>query len=257
MMKNVLALLFLFTVSMAVNPYEFMPCSFQITTYTRILSGGSLLGTSDDTVYRDHDNLWRWDSDFTGVSGIFEAHVWSVIWRPDYNASYHQNMMSGACLKNNGGSTMYPYPYDWMLSKFDQLTWTKEECTYNDKPAYRYNAKGKSTRYQFNVELDTYSLLTGEFLHANGTVESNMIDVEFETDVNQFVSHKPVPAKLFMTPCEKLVYPSDPSKEFVDVCYNYKTHSSSLAGSAGFAITPSVFVLFVSLLAIFLICIAL
>jgi len=262
-MKTIVALILLFTFAMAFNPYDLMPCSFQITTFTRIYSGGAVLGTSDDTLYRDHDNLWRWDSDFTGVTGLFDGHMWSVVWRPDVQASYHSNLKTGVCLKNNGGSTMYPYPYDWVVQKTGKVDWTSEECIFQDKPAMKYTGKAKSSSYQFTLETNIFTTKNGDFIFANGTVLSNMVDIVFTTEVGQYVAYNPIAPKIFLpvdrkemkTPCETVIYPADPSKEFTQVCYNHETHSSSHSGA--FAINPSIAFILASILAILMICVAL
>jgi len=267
MNKIVIALIALFAVSMALDPEDIMPCAFQITTYTRILSGGALLGTSDDTLYRDHNDLWRWDSDFTGVTGLFDGHMWSIVWRPDLDSSYHSNLMTGKCLKNNGGSAMYPIPYKWVEQKTGPVDWTQEECVYNDKPAIKYTGKAKSTSYQFTLETNIFTTKSGDFMYANGTVMSNMVDIVFTTELGQYIAYSPVPPKTFMpqdanfkdaNKCEAVVYPADPSKEFSQVCYNHGPQpSSSHAGGSAFAINPSISLMLISLLAILMICLAL
>jgi len=252
-MYSLLALLLLSTVSLAFDPYDFMPCAFQVTTYTHIYSGGAEIATSEDALYRDHDNLWRWESEFSGLSGLFDSHVWVVIWRPDYGASYHHHLLSGQCLKNNGAKQMYPYPYEWIASKMSSIEWSEDYVTFDDKPSVKYTVKGKSTQYKFTLEANIFTYKTGEFVFANGTVQSNMIDVEFKVDVNQFVTNTPVAPKLFQTvkPCEEVTLPADPSKDFSKLCYRHPTSSSSTG--AGFAVIPSIFTLFV----ILLVCIAL
>jgi len=255
-MSRVFALLLLCAVALAVDPHDFFPCSFQSTTLTHILSGGVEVATSEDALYHDHDNLWRWDSEFSGLPGLFEPHVWSIIWRPDNGASYHHLMLEGVCKKNNGGSKMYPYPYDWISSKTDGMTWTQEECVYNDETVWKFSGKGKSTQYKFTLESNLFMKKNGELVFSNGTVQSSMIDVEFKTDINQFISHARLQPKLFQTapPCPAVTLPADPSREFVDVCYRSTTSSSS---NAGFAVKPSILALVASILAALVICLAL
>jgi len=263
----VLGLLLLSAVCLAFDPYDFMPCSFQFTTLTHVYSGGTQIATSEDAVYRDHDNLWRWESEFSGLSGLFDPHVWVIVWRPDNGASYHHQLLTGTCLKNNGASKMYPYPYEWVESKTDGIEWTMDDCIFDDQPAYKYTAKAKSTRYKFVAEANLFAYKkNGQFVFGNGTLQSNMIDLELRIDVEQYVTRTPLPPKLFQTskPCPETSAPADPSKDFARLCYRSSTSSSSATTSsqsqqsgAGFAVKPSIVAVVASLVAALLMCIAL
>jgi len=93
---------------------------------------------------------------------------------------------------------------------------------------------------------------------SNGTLESNMIDVEFYQDVNQWVSNTELAPKLFVLSSDKcpvLTLPAEPSKDFAKVCY--KSPNTSSATGAAFAVKPSIVALIASFLAVLLICIAL
>jgi len=246
-MYSIIALLLLSTVSFALDPNDFMPFAFQVSTLTHIYSEGSEIATSEDTVYHDHDNLWRWDSDFSGVAGLFDPHSWIIVWRPDNGASYHHQMLTGQCLKNNGASKMYPYPYDWIASKCDNLTWSEDYITLNGKSAIRYSAVGKSSRYNFVLNTNIFTSTSGSFVFANGTVESVAIDINFVVEVNQYISNSPIDPKKFTVskPCPETTMPADPSRDFTKFCYHTPSSTSS---NAGFSVIPSIVALFFALL---------
>jgi len=258
-MYSLVALLLLAAVSSALDPYDFMPCSFQVTTFTHIYSGGVEIATSEDALYRDHDNLWRWESDFSGLSGLFDPHMWVIIWRPEFDASYHHQMLTGTCSKNNGGEHMYPYPVEWISGKCDHLTWSQSDIVFNGKPAIMYTAKGKSTQYQFEIVSNLISSKNGEFLSGNGTVKSMMIDVDYVMDVNQFIPYKPLASKLFQPtePCPEVDVPKEASKDFVKLCYQHAPLSAGSSSNAGFAVNPSILAVLASVFAALLMCIAL
>jgi len=231
-MNSFCVVLLLASAALALDVYDFMPCSFELMTFTRVLSGGAELTTSKDAIYRDHDNLWRWDSEFNGMPGLFEGHEWSVIWRPDDGASYHDFTLEGKCLKNNGGKKMYPFPYDWMVSKTDGVTWSKQNCDYNGESAIQYTGKTTSKAYGFTSVMNLFQLRkTGSFVFGNGTVESSFIDLTFEIEVTKFTHNSPLPASVFVTsaPCPATTIPADPSREFQQVCY---AHPNPLISSS-------------------------
>jgi len=237
----------------ALEPSEFLPCSFQVGAKTHILSGGVEVANSEDIVYHDHDNLWRWDGQFSGLPGLFDAHEWSIIWRPDNGISYHLQTDTGVCKENNGGSKMYPYPYDWIASKTDGVVWTQQDVTYENSAATMYVARAKSTRYKFTLEASLFVLKSGELVYGNGTLQSSLIDVEFTMDINQYIFRKHIPAQYFMTarPCPVTTRPAEPSKEFTNYCY------VANPSSAGFAVKPNFLAVVAALLAAFLIYMAL
>jgi len=258
-MYSLVALLLLAAVSSAFDPYDFMPCSFQVTTLTKVYSGGTEIASSEDALYRDHDNLWRWESDFSGLSGLFDAHSWVVVWRPDYASSFHHDMISGKCLKNNGGKYMYPYPPEWITSKVDTISWTQSDVTYNGKSAVMYTANGKNIHSNFEVVANLIASKDGfNFYGANGTVKSALIDLEFQMEVNQYVAYKPLASKLFQPsePCTEVTIPAEPTKDFARLCYQHTPLSNPSSSNAGFAVNPSILAVLASVFAL-LMCIAL
>jgi len=102
-----------------------------------------------------------------------------------------------------------------------------------------------------NVQLVV--LKSGELVYGNGTVQSSMIDIEFTMDINQFVSYRPIPGKIFQTaaPCPATTLPAEPSKEYSRFCY------VSNPSSAGFAVKPNFLAVVAALLAALLIYMAL
>jgi len=258
-MKFFFAFVLLCALSFALDPRDFMPCSFQVMTHTDIMSGGEKLGESKDAFYHDHDNLWRWDSEFDGIPPIFEGHTWSAVWRPDYGNSYHDEGLQHECVLNDHQDKMPEFPIDWMLNKFGGGTsWTDQEVTIDGAAAIRYTATGHSDEYKIDLVFNLF-FQDGEVLFANGTMKSDFIDIDYHTKVHQYTAFQPVPAKVFATCSSKDIppttLPADPSREFRNLCYrDPKRHSSS---SAAFTIKPSFVSLFAAVLMVLLLCIAL
>jgi len=252
-MYRLIAVLLLSAAAMALSPDDFVPCSFQAMTYTHIRSDGVEIATSEDALYHDHDGLWRWDSEFSGLPGLFDSHVWSLIWRPDNDATYHHEMLEGHCFMTR----LYPYPFDWVASKFDDFAWTQKDVYYNGEPATQINGKGYSSKFKFSLESNFFFRKNGELVFSNGTIKSTTVDVEFDVDISQFIYHTALSSKLFMTspPCAATTLPAPASKEFAQTCYVSPTSSSHKG--AGVAVKPDVFALVASLLMALLIYIAL
>jgi len=254
-MNAVYALLLLATVAFAVTPTDILPCAFEATTLTRIYSGGSELTTSIDGIYHDHDDLWRWDSEFNGIPGLFDHHVWSVIWRPDDEVSYHEYLLEQKCLINNGGQEMYPFPYEWIESKTDGINWTVTDVKIDGKDGFKYTGVTKSKALGFSANANLYILKNGQWVSGNGTLESNLIDVSFSISVTKFKAHAPITAGIFVPSsalCVATTAPMNASRDFAQYCYREVTSSSSGA----VVINPSLVFLIATLLAALLIFVA-
>jgi len=245
-MNTLYALLFLVATAFAVNPHDILPCAFEVMTYTHVMSGGEEISKSIDAIYHDHDNLWRWDSEFKGVPGFFDGHTWRIIWRPDDGASYHDMVLEDKCVTHSG-KDMYPYPLDWILGKTDKMEWSATPVEYEGQSAIRYTGIGSSTQYSFKVCANVYFLKSGQLVYGNGTVESSLIDISFTMDVTKFVSNSPLPADTFIpsAPCPARTAPANPSYEFQKFCY--RSHHSGSSGAAA-AIHPSFLFFLASLL---------
>jgi len=267
-MNSFCVFLLLASTVLAIDVYDIMPCAFELMTYTRVLSGGSLLTTSKDAIYRDHDNLWRWDSEFDGLPGFFDGHEWSVIWRPDEETSYHHFTLEGKCVKNSGRN-MYPFPYEWIESKTDGVSWSQEDCTYDDEPAIMYSAKTTSKQYKFTGIMNLFQIKkTGDFVFGNGTVAGSLIDVTFEIEITKFTHNSPLPSSIFVTsaPCPATTIPADPSREFKQICYGKQNPSDSSSrggssrggssGGGGAVVKPSFLFFLATLLAALMIAVA-
>jgi len=260
MMKLFLAFILLCSVSFAFDIHEFFPCSFQVKTYTRLISYGQVMATSEDTFYHDHDNLWRWDSTFTGISVIL-GHEWSIVWRPEYGNSYHVETPKHECLLNAGyfqPGVMMPYPFDFMLEFFSDPDWNEDTVTLSGSPATRITLKGVAM-FKTNVVFNMF-IRDDEILFANGTIKTPDADYEVQVDINQFKAYQPIPSKVFTTCTSSKIHattpPADPSAEFRKLCYrNPVTHTSSSSDS--FIIKPSFANIFASILMILLFYIAL
>jgi len=240
-----------------IDPHEALPCAFEADIVTHLYSGGSELTQSIDAMYHDHDNLWRWDSDFKGIPGLFDAHEWSIIWRPDDGVSYHLFPLEGKCLKNNGASKMYPYPFDWLLSKTENVTWTKTDCKYQEEDAVKYSGTGYSSEFKCQATINLYVLKSGEFVHGDGSLEGSMIDITFEMTVSKFVMHSPLVPAIFLPSslsplCPSTTLPAPASKDFEKFCYENQRPSSSGA----VVVQPSILFFFATLLLLLLISVA-
>jgi len=255
-MNSFCVLLLLASTALAFDIYDIMPCAFELMTYTRVLSGGAVLTTSKDAIYHDHNELWRWDSEFEGMPGFFEGHEWSVIWRDDDGVSYHDNLLEGTCQKWSMKNTP-KNPYEWVMSKTDGVTWSKEDCDYDGEPATKYVAKTTSKQYKFTAVMNLYQIKkTGVFASGNGTVEGSLVDVTFEIEVNKYSHNSPLPGSLFMTsaPCPLTVEPEGPSRDFQQYCYARSNPSES--SSSAVVIKPSFLFFLATLLAALLIFVA-
>jgi len=251
-MKGVFAVLLLAVAVVAFDPREKIPCAFELMTLTRFYSDGTELTSSIDAVYHDHDNLWRWDSEFKGIPGLFESHEWSVIWRPDDGVSYHRFTLDGKCLKNNGGKNMYPYPYDWVMSKLDNATWTESKVNYEGQKAILYQAVGTKAK-KFKAVVNLYVLESGEIAAGNGTIEGSLIDLTFTITISKFSSHSAIPGATFVpeAPCPATTIPMDPTYDFKQYCYVKPTIPSGSSGAA--FMKPSILFLLAALLVALLI----
>jgi len=233
-MNTVYTLLLLATAAFAVGPDDFLPCAFEAMTITHVYSGGSELTTSIDALYRDHDNLWRWDSEFNGLPGLYDGHEWSVIWRPDDDVSYHEFILEKKCLVNNGGKKMYPFPYEWIESKTKGITWTRSTGKYEEKDVVIYSGVAEGKQYKFTGTANFFFAKNGQFLFANGTIENNLIDVTFEISVTKFQAHTALNPAVFIpsaVTCPSTTMPANATKDFQDYCYREPTLSSEGAVS--------------------------
>jgi len=255
-MNGLFAVLLLAAVAVAFDPHDLFPCSFEAMTVTSVMSGGSEQFKSFDSIYHDHDNLWRWDSQCDGFLPFFEGHEWSVIWRPDDGVSYHEDLKAGKCLKNNGESKMYPYPYEWIASHVDSVSWSSKETKYNGRSAIKYTGVSHSTEWDFDAKFDIYiAKKSGDLLYANGTVETKFIDVTFSMTVTKFVSHSALALGTFVPSarCPATTVPASASKEFQRYCYE-STNELSSSGAA--VIKPSLAIFLATLLMALLILVA-
>lgn len=129
---------------------EFIPCSFDLRLVSEIKNlQGEVVASSVDRVMRDGDlDVWRWDSDFTGLNGTLDEQQWIVIWRPDLGNAYHD--FGEKCVKNDGRPSMTPRPYQWLLEKTTSkaVSWFRNLGSYEGVPAYIYHTTFEVKEYK-------------------------------------------------------------------------------------------------------------
>jgi len=233
---------------------EFVPCSFHAEFHTRVLNPDhDVVATSIDNVYYDHDDLWRWDSNFSGFAGILEGHEWSIIWRPKLFASYHD--YGDKCLTNDGGKTIAPFPYEWLLMHTNGMNWYRMSGTWEGMPVYYYHTQFYIKNYDTNVTTDVFLLQDGDtLLFINGTAKSvkYMFDLTYAMDAISYEHNVPLDPKLFVPSarCAKgsvINVPDDASDSFKEECYNMKPSGSA----ASHAVLSAAAVLLLALAVLF------
>jgi hypothetical protein len=218
-----LVALALCVLSNALTPYDFLPCSFQVAAYTEIFSEGSSLSHSIDSVWRDHDNLWRWDSDFSGIPGVRDGHKWSTIWRQDRGCSYHNYVDQGMC-SARCGEKITPLPYEWLVSKLGEIEWTESASTWKGEESLVYKGTVESAQFKMTGVVEFVILKESQTLvqiSGSGTSSGAQIDITFVTDITQYKHHVPLEPNSFITqlPCAETAAPRNASKQFESYCY--------------------------------------
>jgi len=212
---------------------EFFPCSFSVSFNSEITNlQGEIVATSIDRLIRDGEqDLWRWESDFTGLPGVLDPQQWIVIWRPDMNVSYHD--LGEKCIKNNGRKTMAPLPYDWVLEKTGGMTWFRNVGTWEGAPCYIYHTTFVVKEYQTTMTADVHILKSGALVLVNGTAKSDKygLDLKYSMDV-QYYDHNQEFLPTYFIPAghctngTPIPAPSPSSAEFQKQCYgNFGAHA--------------------------------
>lgn len=213
---------------------EFVPCSFHAEFHTRVLNPDrEVVATSVDNVWYDHDDLWRWDSNFSGFAGILEGHEWAIIWRPDMATSYHD--YGDRCLLNDGAKTIAPFPYDWLLMHTDGMTWFRMKGTWEDMPVYYYTTKFYIKNYDTTVTTNVYLLEEDDALvFINGTAHSDkyLFDLTYTMDTISYEDRVALDPKLFIpsarcTNGSVISIPPEASDSFKKQCYESKPSGSA------------------------------
>jgi len=217
---------------------DFVPCSFTVVFNSEIMNpDNEVVATSKDRIMRDNDlDLWRWDSDFTGLLGVLEPQKWTVIWRPDIGengTSYHD--YGEKCLKNNGRPQMAPRMYQWLYEKTYGMNWFRNIGTFDGLPCFIYHSKFVVKQYQTTMTADIHVLQkNGALLHINGTATSDKygLDLHYTMDVEFFEQHEEVRPTYFIpsahcTDNTPISAPAAPSEDFEKSCYGLA--DSSLA----------------------------
>jgi len=234
---------------------EFIPCSFDLRLVSEIKNlQGEVVASSVDRVMRDGDlDVWRWDSDFTGLNGTLDEQQWIVIWRPDLGNAYHD--LGDKCIKNDGRPTMTPRPYQWLLEKTASkaVSWFRNLGSYEGVPAYIYHTTFEVKEYKTMMTVNVYVLRqTGAIVLVNGTAKSDeyLLDLTYTMEVDFFDFKNPIRPSYFIptaycTDGKAVRAPPLPSEEFQKTCYGLE---SSIAARS---VASFVAVLLLSLVVLF------
>jgi len=207
---------------------EFVPCSLNVLFHSTVLNRqGEVVASSVDRVIRDNEHdIWRWDSDFTGLPGVLDPQKWIIVWRPDLNASYLD--LGEKCVKGDGGHlNMLPLPYDWLLEKTYGITWFRNIGNYEGLPCYIYHAKFFVVDVETTMTTDIYVLQNdGSLLLINGTAQSDKfgLDLIYAMEVQYYDQHQEVRPTYFIPAAhctDGVPVPAPPasSDAFVKSCY--------------------------------------
>jgi len=222
---------------------DFVPCSFSVSFKSNIFGPeGDVLASSTDRFIRDNENdLWRWDSDFTGMAPLVDPQQFIIIWRSDLNTSYHD--YGDKCLKNDGHAEMAPLPYDWLLSKTYGMSWFRHVNTWEGLPSYTYHATFHIVSYNGTMDVEIHTLQSnGALVFINGTAKSEEhgIDVSYAMQVESFEQHQEVLPIYFIPSAHcndgvPVPAPPAPTPSFEKECYGWRDSASS----AGFRTVAS------------------
>jgi len=206
---------------------EFCPCSFHGEFHTRVLNQDrQVIATSRDHIYFDNEQYWRWDSDFSGVPGVIEAHQWIITWRPDMGCTFHD--YGDKCLKNDDRPEPPPAPYEWLLRNTNGISWFRLTGTWEDMPVYIYHATFTiNNRFSANVTTDVYVLQDDlSLVLVNGTVKSSklLLDLTYHMDTVAYEHNVQIQPNFFIPSaiCANgtiFSAPPEPSEDFKNSCY--------------------------------------
>jgi len=195
-----------------------------------------IIATSVDHFYYDHDDLWRWDSDFSGLIPLLDPQTFTVIWRPDLKVSYHD--YGDHCVLNDGRSEMAPLPYDWFLSKTKGVTWFWMTGVWEGMPVDIFHANFVVNKYNTAVTADVYILQDDHTLVlVNGTAKNDQIDLTYIMDCVEYEHMVPItPSSLFIpsarcTNGTVIKVPDDASDGFKRECYDTQSAASIAVAS--------------------------
>jgi len=203
---------------------EFIPCSFHAEFHTRVMNTDrEIIATSVDQFYYDHDDLWRWDSDFNGIPPLIDPQQWVIIWRPDLTTAFHD--FGDKCILNYAGKPMTPLPYDWFVAHTSGVNWFKLTGTWEDMPVFIYHTTFYVERFKVTFTADIFILQEDDSLVLiNGTAKGNGLDVTYTMDAVVYEHRTHLSPNLFI-PSARCSYgqvipaPSEPSDEFQKQCY--------------------------------------
>jgi len=215
---------FFAAVSEAASLPEFIPCSFHVEMRTRVMNPDrEIVATSVDHVYYDHDNLWRWDSDFSGVAPVLDPQQWIIIWRPDMGVCYHD--YGDRCLLNNGASTMTPLPYDWIQRGTGGLDWFLLQGEWEGMPVDIWHSTFVVLKYDVTFEANVYVLKEDKsVVLVKGSGYNSKLNLTYTMDAVTFEHNVPLDPTVFIpsarcTNGTVIKTPDGASADFKKTCY--------------------------------------
>jgi len=235
-----LAVLCSFAVAEEIPTPDFVPCSFTAQFSTKLYNPQEeVVASSTDRLMRDSDlELWRWDSDFTGLAPVLEPQKWIIIWRPDNSTSYHDK--GDVCVKNNGRKEMAPFPYQWLYEKTYGINWFKNSGTYEGLPCDIYHSKFVVQQYKTTMTADIYILQkNGGLVLINGTAVSKDygLNLHYTMNVDYFEQRHEIRPSYFIPSAHctggvPMSAPRAASEDFVKSCYDYGESSMGVQVAA-------------------------
>jgi len=221
-------------------PYlpDFVPCSFSVRFKTYVYGPeGDVVANSTDRFMRDNQNdLWRWDSDFSGFIPFLDPQQTIIIWRPDLSTSYHD--YGDRCIKNDGMPTMFPLPFDYLYQKTSGMDWFQFTDTWEGLPSYVYRSTFLVPKFNITVVADIITLQSnGALVIIKGTAKSVEygLDLTYAMEVEYFEQHQEIlPLYFIPSPhCNNgnpIPSPPPSTQTFDKECYGLAGSSGSNAG---------------------------
>jgi len=207
-------------------PEALLPCSFRLTVDFDVNNeDGETVTTARNEMIRDNGDFWLWRCKFDGLDPIVEKRTWEIIWRPDNNTVYRNDLEAKHCYKMS--FEQQPLPYDWIMSKTYGVLWFDELVDYDGKEATMYTAVGVGSYYGMDFETSVNFFVTNEdqqIVSINGSLQAPKEGIKLfvVTKSLSYDHNMPVDASTFVisAPCNPAVpAPDEPSADFKAKCY--------------------------------------
>jgi len=218
-------------------PVDLLPCSFRLTLKMNLRNkDGDVLATSLNEMMRDNGEYWVWKSNFEGddfIKTMIPDHEWVVIWRPDTEKVYRDDILAKKCYTYT--FAQQPTPYEWFQSKTYGIVWYDEAVKYADQDCILHTAivVGSYSGIDYECEANFYvSTSSKNLLFINGTLVAKKkgIDLVFDSSNLDVEHNKMIDPNSFIVnaPCEAVAAPSVPSEDFQKKCYSQQSGVAAL-----------------------------